>query len=176
MEQNVNVWKANLMNGLILGLTGVIYSLIVYFLDLSLNPIQGYIFMVIQIVILYFLVKSYRDNYMHGMISFGQALGAAIIICLYYSIIIALFTYILYAFIDPDLIDKTLAMAEEKLLERGLGQSQIDAAMSVQAKIMKPAFIAPMSIFGNMLQGLIMSLIVAAFVRKEGNPLLDNVE
>ena len=105
MEQNVNVWKANLMNGLILGLIGVIYSLIVYFLDLSLNPIQGYIFMVIQIVILYFLVKSYRDNYMHGMISFGQALGAAIIICLYYSIIIALFTYILYAFIDPDLID-----------------------------------------------------------------------
>ena len=67
MEQNVNVWKANLMNGLILGLTGVIYSLIVYFLDLSLNPIQGYIFMVIQIVILYFLVKSYRDNYMHGI-------------------------------------------------------------------------------------------------------------
>jgi len=66
-----------------------------------------------------------------------------------------------------------LAMAEEKLLGRGLSQSQIDAGMSVQSKIMKPAFIAPMSIFGNMFQGLIMSLIVAAFVRKEGNPLID---
>jgi len=64
-------------------------------------------------------------------------------------------------------------MAEEKLLGRGLSQSQIDAGMSVQSKIMKPAFIAPMSIFGNMFQGLIMSLIVAAFVRKEGNPLID---
>jgi hypothetical protein len=32
---------------------------------------------------------------------------------------------------------------------------------------------APLSIFGSMIQGLIMSLIVAAFVRKEGNPLID---
>jgi len=38
---------------------------------------------------------------------------------------------------------------------------------------MKPAIMAPLSIFGSMFQGLIMSLIVAAFVRKEGNPLID---
>ena len=35
MEQNVNVWKANLTNGLILGLIGIVYSLVMYFLDLS---------------------------------------------------------------------------------------------------------------------------------------------
>jgi hypothetical protein len=33
---------------------------------------------------------------------------------------------------------------------------------------------AVLSIFGSMIQGLIMSLIVAAFVRREGNPLVDN--
>jgi hypothetical protein len=176
MEQKINVWKANLTNGIILGLIGIVYSLIMYFLDIYLNNIQGYIFILVQIVILYFLVKLYRDNFMHGMITFGQALGAGVVICLYYSIIIAIFTYILYAFIDTNLIDKMLAMAEEKLLDRGLSQSQIDAGMSVQSKIMKPGFIAPMSIFGNMFQGLIMSLIVAAFVRKEGNPLIDASE
>ena len=57
---------------------------------------------------------------MHGMITFGQALGAGIVIFLYYTIIIAVFSYILYAFIDPDLIDKMLAGTEEQLLERGL--------------------------------------------------------
>ncbi len=176
MEQKVNVWKANLTNGLILGLIGIVYTLVMYFLDLSLNNAQGYVFILIQIVVLYFLVKMYRDNFMHGMITFGQALGAGIVICLYYSIIIAIFTYILYAFIDTNLIDKMLAMTEEKLLDRGLSQSQIDAGMNVQARIMKPGFIAPISIFGNMFQGLIMSLIVAAFVRKEGNPLIDTPE
>jgi len=44
------------------------------------------------------------------------------------------------------------------------------------AKIMKPAIMAPVSIFGSMFQGVIMSLIVAAFVRKEGNPLVDSPE
>lgn len=176
MEQKVNIWKANLTNGVILGLIGIVYSLVMYFLNLILNNAQGYIFILIQIIILYFLVKSYRDHFMHGMITFGQALGAGVVICLYYSIIMAIFTYILYAFIDTNLVDKMLAMTEEKLLDRGLSQSQIEAGMTVQSRLMKPAFIAPMSIFGNMFQGLIMSLIVAAFVRKEGNPLIDTPE
>ena len=176
MEQNVNVWKANLTNGLILALAGIVYSLVMFFLDLSINKAQGYIFILIEFVILFFLVKSYRDNYMHGMITFGQALGAGVIICLYYSVIMAVFTYFLYAFIDPNLVDKTLAIAEEQLLKRGLPQAQIDTAMGVQSKIMTPAFIAPMSILGNMFQGLIMSLIIAAFVKKEGNPLIDTTE
>jgi len=176
MEQNVNVWKANLINGLILGLIGIVYSLVMYFLDLSLNKTQGYVFILVQIVVLFYLVKSYRDNYMHGMITFGQALGAGIIICLYYSIIIAVFSYILFAFIDTNLLDKMLAGTEERLIERGLPQAQIDAGMAVQQKLMKPAFISGISIFGSMFQGLIMSLLIAAFVRKEGNPLIDSTE
>lgn len=173
MEQNVNVWKANLNNGLILGLIGIVYTLLVYFLDLSFNKYQGIIFLLIQIVILFYLVKSYRQNYMHGNISFGQALGAGVVICLYYAIIMAIFTYLLYTVIDTDLIGKQLAFAEEELLKRGIPQAQVDAGMAINSKIMKPAFMAPLSILSNMFSGLIMSLIVAAFVRKEGNPLIE---
>jgi hypothetical protein len=54
-----------------------------------------------------------------------------------------------------------------------LPQASIDAGMAVQAKIMKPIIMAPMSIIVSMFRGLIMSLIVAAFIRKEGNPLID---
>jgi hypothetical protein len=173
MEEKVSVWKANLTSGLILGLVGIVYSLVMYFLDLSLNQAQGYIFMVIQIALLFYLVKSYRDNYLHGMINYGQALGAGVVICLYYSIISAIFAYILLAVIDPGLPDKQLAMAEEMMLKRGMPQAQIDAGMAVQRKIMIPEVMAPVSILGNMFFGLILSLIIAAFVRKEGNPLVD---
>jgi len=174
METKVNAWKANLTNGIIFGMVGVVYSLIIYFLDLSLNQWQGLVFMLIEIVLLFFLVKSYRDNYMHGTMTYGQGLGAGMIIFLYYSIIAAIFAYILYAIIDTGLVDKQLAMIEDKMGQRGLPQSAIDASMSIQKKIMKPGIMAPMSIFGNMFTGLIMSLIVAAFVRKEGNPLVDS--
>jgi hypothetical protein len=174
MEQNVNVWKANLTNGLIMGLTGIVYTLIIYFLDLTINKVQGYVFMVVLVVLLYFLVKSYRDNYMHGMITFGQALGAGLIIFLYYSVIMALFTYILYTVIDPDLTGKMLAAGEEAMVKKGIPQAQIDAGMAIQVKIMKPAIMALIGILSSMFTGFIISLLVAAFVRKEGNPLVDS--
>jgi hypothetical protein len=176
MEQKVNPWSANLTNGLILGLIGVVYSLVIYFLDLSFNKAQGWIFMLVEIIILFFLVKSYRDNYKHGNITFGEALGAGVIICLYYAVIMAVFTYILYAVIDTGLIDKQLAFAEEGMLKKGLTQEQVNAGMKVTGKIMKPAIMIPIGIVSNMFFGLIFSLIIAAFVRKEGNPLVDAPE
>lgn len=176
MEQKANVWKSNLTNGLILGMIGIVYTLVIYFLDLTVNKVQGYVFLLILIVALYFLVKSYRDNYLHGYMTYGQAVGAGVVIFLYYSIIIAIFTYILYAIIDPGLIDKQLAAAEELMAKRGLPQEAMDAGLKVQEKMMKPEIMAPVSIFGSMLYGIIMSLIVAIFVKKEGNPLIDTPE
>jgi Protein of unknown function (DUF4199) len=176
MEEKVNAWKANLTNGLILGLVGIAYSIIIYFLDLSFNKIQGPIFYVFEIAMLFFLLKSYRDNFLHGQLTYGQSVGASVIIVLYYSIIMAVFAYILYTVIDSGLVAKQLAFVEEELVRKGLPQQGIDAAMKIQAKILKPAIIAPLSILGNMFVGVILSLIVSIFVRKEGNPLIDTPE
>lgn len=176
MEQKVSVWKANLTNGLILGLAGIVYSLVIYFLDLSFNKAQGLVFVLIQLILLFFLLKSYRDNYLHGQITYGQSFGAGVIICLYYAVIMTLFTYILYTVIDTGLLSKQLAFTEEAMVKKGSPQTSIDTAMAIQSKIMKPAIIAPLSIFGNMLWGVIISLLVSIFIRKEGNPLIDSPE
>lgn len=176
MEQNVNVWKANLTNGLILGLIGVVYTLIMYFLDLTFNQVQRYVFLPVLIVTLFYLVKSYRDNYLHGYITYGQAVGAGVIIFLYYSIIMAVFIYILYAVIDPGLVGKQLAFSEEVVAKRGMPQEAMDAYMKIQKKLIRPGIMVPVGIFGNMLTGVIMSLIVAIFTKKEGNPLIDAPE
>jgi len=66
-----------------------------------------------------------------------------------------------------------LAGAEEQMLKRGMQQEQIDAGMAIQAKIMKPGIMALMGILSSMFTGFIISLLVAAFVRKEGKPLVD---
>jgi hypothetical protein len=176
MEQEVNAWKTNLTNGLILGLVGIVYTLIVYFLDLTFNSYQGYAGMVVQLGVLYFLLKSYRDNFRHGQITYGQSVGAGVIIFLYYAIIMALFTYLLYAVIDPGLVKKSLAVVEEAMVKKGIPQAAIDAGMSLQAKIMKPAIMAPFSILGNMISGTVISLIVSVFIKHEGNPLIDTPE
>jgi len=176
MEENVSVWKANLVNGLILGMIGIIYTLVLYFFNQTFNKTLGYLFFLIQILALFFLVKSYRDNYLHGFITYGRAVGAGVVIFLYCSIIAAIFSYLLYKFIDTGLVEKSLSYSEELMQKRGLPQSAIDAGMNIQRKIMKPGIMAPLSIFGSMIYGTIMSLIVAIFVRKEGNPLIDAPE
>ena len=127
-NKKANVWKANLTNGLILGLIGIVYTLVIYFLDLTLTRPGIYVYSgPILIFILYFLLKSYRDNYLHGYMTYGQAFGAGVVIFLYYAIITAIFTYILYALIDPGLIDKQLAVAEELMAKKGLPQETLDA-------------------------------------------------
>jgi len=173
MEQKINVWKSNLTNGLILGLTGVVYSLVMYFLDLTFNQVQGYIFIVVEIGLLYFLLKSYRDNFMHGQITYGQSVGAGVVIFLYSAIISAIFIYLLYTVIDSGLTDKQLAFVEEKILKKGTPQEAVDAVMAIQRKILKPEIMAPFSILGSLFSGTIISLIVSIFIKKEGNPLID---
>jgi len=173
MEEKINPWKLNLTNGLILGLVGVAYSLLMYFLDLFLNKTQGYVFLLIMIFLMFYLLKSYRDNYRHGRITYGQSVGAGVIIVFYYAIIMAVFTYVMYAIIDPGLVAKQLAMAEEQMVSRGTPEAAIDAGMAFTEKLMKPGVMAITTIFATMLFGTIIALIVSIFVKKEGNPLID---
>jgi hypothetical protein len=173
MEEKVSVWKANMTNGVILGLLGIVFTLVMYFFDLTFNKVPGYIFLLALIFILFYMIKSYRNSFLHGYITYGQSLGAGVVIFLYYSIITALFTYILYKFIDTGLTAKLLAFAEEAMVKKGVPQQAIDAGMAIQKKMMIPEIMAPLSILGTMLQGTIISLIVSIFTRKEGNPLVD---
>jgi hypothetical protein len=173
MEEKVNVWKANLTNGLILALESIVFSLMLYFFDLTFNKTIGYLNLPVQLALLYFLLKSYRDNFMHGQITYGQSVGAGMVMFVYVVVIMAVYTYILWAVIDPGLVKKSLAMAEEAMVKKGAPQAAIDAGMAFTAKIMKPGIMAVFTIFGGMFGGVIMTLLVSIFVKKEGNPLID---
>ena len=177
MESKVNPWKANFTNGLIMGLAGVIFTLVLWFLDLTFNKGVPYLFLVIAVFLLYYFIKMYRDNYLHGMITYGQSLGAGMIIFVYSSIVSAIFGYLLYTVIDPDLTGKALAFAEEQMRASGrVPEDMIDTSLEIQKKIMKPGIMMAMSFFSNIFFGLVISLIVSIFTRKEGNPLLDTAE
>jgi hypothetical protein len=173
MEEKVSVWKANLTNGLIMGILGIVFTLILYFLDLIFNRSLGYIFLAAQIFILYYMIKSYRNNYLHGYMTYGQSVGVGVIIFLYYAVISAIFTYILYKFIDTGLTTKLLSATEDIMVKRGMSQQMIDAGMAFNKKIYIPEIMAPSSIIFSMIAGTIISLIVSIFTRKEGNPLVD---
>jgi len=173
MDAKVSVWKANLNSGVIIGLLGVVFTLVTYFFDLSLKNWVALIWLPIYIVALVLAIRSYRANHMKGFLSYGQSLGAGVVIVLYYAVISSVFAYILYSYIDPGLIEKMMAVAEQKILDRGLPEGAVEQAMNFQEKIMKPWILSISGIFNSMIMGTVLVLIISIFTRKEGNPLID---
>ena len=68
--------------------------------------------LIISLGVLYFLLRAYRDHYNNGYITYGKSVGAGVIINLYAGVIAAIYVYVLYAFIDPGLVEKSLAFAQ----------------------------------------------------------------
>lgn len=176
MEAKKSIWKETLNYGIIYGLITVVFSVLTYMFDLTFKTWIIWPSLLLSIIVLYFLLRSYRDHYNNGFISYGRSVGAGVIISIYAAIITAIYIYVLYAFIDPGLMDKSLAMAEEKLIAKGLPEEAVDQALAMQAKMMKPWFTALMGIINSVFYGLILSLIVSLFVMKKGNPLLEEAE
>ena len=176
MEAKKSIWKETLNYGIIYGLITVVFSVLTYMFDLTFKTWILWPSLLLSIIVLFFLLRSYRDHYNNGFISYGRSVGAGVIISIYAAIITAIYIYVLYAFIDPGLMDKSLAMAEEKLIAKGLPEEAVDQALAMQAKMMKPWFTALMGIINSVFYGLILSLIVSLFVMKKGNPLLEESE
>lgn len=174
MEERKSVWKETLNYGLIMGLITIVFSVLTYMLDVTGKPWVILPSLIISIVALYMLLRSYRDTYNHGYISYGKAVSAGVVISIYSAILGAIYIYILYGFIDPGLVDKQILEAEEKMIARGMPEGSIDAALEMQSKFVKPWLMAISSIFTAAFFGLILSLIVSLFIKKEGNPLLDD--
>jgi len=176
MEEKRSVWKETLNYGIILGLISVGLSVLTYMFDLTFKTWITWPSLLISILVLYFLLRSYRDHYNNGYITYGKSVGAGVVINIYAAIITAIYVFVLYSFIDPGLVDKSLAVAEQRMIDRGIPDSAIEQAMQLQAKIMKPWFTSLMSTISSIFYGLIVSLIVSLFIMKKGNPLLDEVE
>jgi hypothetical protein len=162
--------KSSMNYGALLGLALVIYSLILWMLDLSTSRSLGYVSYLIIIAGLFLGMKMFRDQESGGFITYGRALGLGVMISLFAAIISGFFGYIFFKFLDPGMIEKIALMAEEQLYERGMPEEQIEMALNAQKMFMKPGFLAITSFIGYVFMGFIFSLIIAIFVKKDAPP------
>ena len=171
MEKKISVWQATLNSGLILGLALVIYTLLLYFLDQTFNKSLGYVSILIIIIGLVLGIKSFRNDARGGIMSYGEGVGAGTVIGLYAGIIGAIFTFLLYEVIDPDLMGKLLTFTEENLVESGkVPEEMIEQTMEIQKKFMAPWIMSVGSIINSVFFGVVVSLIASIFLKKEGTP------
>jgi len=105
-------------------------------------------------------VKKHREDDLGGFITFGRAFGVGFLVTLVISVITAVWVYMYFGFIDPDM---ATAVMENSLEQQGID----DDAMIEQMKFwFSPVAMAIYGLLGSLFFGAIMSLIVAAVMKK----------
>ncbi|HLP33352.1 MAG TPA: DUF4199 domain-containing protein [Bacteroidia bacterium] len=156
--------------GAIMGFAGIIVTLVFYFttgkMD-SKNPFQMILGFAIIIGGLIMCVKEQRDELQNGYISFGRALGVAMLTVLFSSIISGFFTYVFLKFGATDILQNMVTEIEDKMREQGQSDEQIELSISMMSKMMQPGIITIMGVFMSALMSLVPALIIAAVMKKE---------
>jgi hypothetical protein len=134
----------------------------------------GYGGMVIALSMIFFGIKSYRDNYLNGAIKFGKGLQVGMLIALVAALIYAVAGETYYQ-IDPEInltiMDKYADYHINKLRENGAPPDKIAQKVEEMAG-MKEMYKNPLLRFGMTLAiilpvGIVVTLISAAVLRKK---------
>jgi len=164
-QQPTSLWKSSLTSGLYLGIVLILVSVVLYVAGLTFETWVQYISYPILIAGAAYAQISYRKS-LGGEMTYGQALGVGVMSIIFASVLSSIYAYILYTVIDPSLLEQIRLMTEQKIIEQGVPDEQLDTAMNIAMKFQTPAAIAIMGIFGGALIGLIISLITAIFTKK----------
>ena len=96
--------------------------------------IIGYTTMVIAFLMIFFGVRSYRDNVAGGSVGFGRALGVGLLITLIASICYVATWQFIYYRLTPDFMDKYSAYTIEKARKSGATDATIAARTKEMAE------------------------------------------
>ena len=132
----------------------------------------GYTGMVLSFLLVFFGIRSYRDNFNHGTISFGRAfsVGALIMLisCAFYVI-----TWEIICFkLVPDFVDKCLNHTMQQIRASGASAGEIAAEQEklriFAEKYRNPVYNAAITFILEPLPvGIVMTLISALILRKK---------
>ena len=137
----------------------------------SHSLLLGYANLVASFLLVYFGIRSYRDNTLAGHISFGRAFACGILITLITSVIYVATWEILYFNFIPHFMDSYFAAQIHKVQTSGLDSaaiaSQVAAIQHSQQLYQNPfvnmayTFIEPLPV------GVLITLISAAMLRRK---------
>lgn len=152
-------------------------------LNFDSAELVGYATMVIALSMVFFGIKSYRDNHQNGAIKFGKGLQIGLLITLIASLMYAA-TWEAYYQTNPNIqahLDKYTEHYLSKLKESGTSPAEIEQQVKKMADL-KEMYKNPVLRFGFTLMeilpvGIILALISAAVLRrKETLPALEPAE
>jgi hypothetical protein len=135
------------------------------------NEVLGYSAMVLSFLLVFFGIRSYRDNVAGGVISFGKAFQVGILITLITCAMYVIAWEITYFNFFPDFLDKYSAHTLAKMQASGASAAEIQKTteqMATMAKYYDNIFFnMAITLMEVLPVGLIVTLISAAIARRK---------
>jgi hypothetical protein len=133
-------------------------------LTMENGELVGYSTMIVALSLIFFGIKSYRDNHLEGSITFGKALKVGLLITLIASLIYAI-TWEIISNTMQDFVTQMGDKYSEKLKAEGSTQAEIDEYKAIYEN---PFIRFAMTLMEIAPVGILISLLSAGLLRIRG--------
>ena len=158
------------ISGVVSSILMLVTALLLDRIGLDKGAIVGYTGIVLSFLLVFFGIRSYRENVGGGKITFGRALSVGLIITLISCLFYVITWEIVYFKLMPDFAEKYTTYMVDGLRASGASQQAIDAKVQemqgLKALYDNPFLNAAVTILEPLPIGLLISLISAAILRK----------
>lgn len=131
----------------------------------------GYTTMVGAFLLVFFGIRSYRENVGAGKIGFGRAFAVGILITLIACLFYVVSWQIIYSNFVPDFMEKYTNYLMEKMKAAGEAQTAIDAKLqemnSIKVWYANPFLRAAITLVEVLPVGLLVTLVSSIILRKK---------
>ena len=176
-EKSTSIWKSSLTYGFYLALISIAISVVIWVgnviesMGIFGSALIGLFSFVITFFMLFFFTKSYRNKELNGIISFKDAFLFAFLVVIFSTLITTVYNYIFHTLIDPEYMKNVMAVMQQKTMDYmekvGAPEAQIEKTLEKFAEIPTVWKTLKQGILYGLIGGSIISLIVAAIVKKK---------
>src|SRR5256886_12330373 len=164
------VWTFGLTYGALISILVLVSSPFQDELGFDHSLLVGYTTMVLAFLLIYFGVRSYRDNVRGGSVRFGRAFAVGALIAVISSVCYVATWEVMYFKFMPDFLSKYQAHQLEKARAGGAGEALVakqEAGMDTVAKMYKnPIINSAMTFVEQLPVGLVIALVSAGILSR----------
>jgi hypothetical protein len=157
--------------GLYITIVNIIINLIMYIAGISMDQSLAWVRWIGTVIGIGLIFMGVKEKKMEdpSSFTFGKGWVATFMICLVAAVFSAVWIFIYASAIEPEMIEKTLAVSKQQMLAAGnMTADQVEQSMKWVGFFVSPTGFAISTIFMYMFGGMILGLIISPIVKSMG--------
>ena len=151
--------------GLVGGAVTIVIGILSTVIGLTESKFIQYLSVLLMLVIIVFALFEYRDKLGGGFASFKGLFKVGLMIGLIIAFITAIWTYVNFKFINPELLDKIILAKKINLEEMNLSQLDFENSLALLKKAVNPFGLAIRNFVTELFTSTMVSFVSALVIR-----------